>query len=55
METKKVIVITEIEIEYNPDLTSIDNILSEMDYSFKAAEMHADVANVKDTEIIEWR
>ena len=55
MITKKIKVITEVEIEYNPDLTSIDNILTEIDYSFEVSDIHADIAKVKDTEIIEWR
>ncbi|MDR1504566.1 MAG: hypothetical protein LBT43_19130 [Prevotella sp.] len=55
MVTKKVKVITEIEIEYNPDLTSIDDILTEIDYSFKVSDIHVDVAEIKNTEIIEWR
>jgi len=54
MVTKKVKVITEVEIEYNPDLVSIDNILTEMDYSFVVGDIHTDVAEIKSTEIIEW-
>ena len=54
MINKKIKVITEVEIEYNPDLTSIDNILSEMDYSFKVSDIHDNVAEVKGTEILEW-
>ena len=55
MKTTKIKVITEIEIESNPDLTSIDDILTEIDYSFKISDIHADVAEIKNTEFIEWR
>ncbi|WP_163172404.1 hypothetical protein [Bacteroides sp. 51] len=54
MKTKKIKIVTEVEIEYNPKLISIDDILSEIDYSFNVLEGHADVAKIKDTEIIDW-
>lgn len=54
METKKIKIITEVEIEYESGLVSIDNIIPEMDYSFKVGDIHADVATVKDTEIIDF-
>ncbi|MBF0648718.1 hypothetical protein IR083_07785 [Dysgonomonas sp. GY75] len=55
MAIKKVTVITEVEIEYNLDLAGIDNILCEMDYFFNVSDLHAGAAEVKNTEIIEWR
>jgi len=55
MITKKVKVITELEIQYNPDLVSIDNIINELDYSFTIGDIHADVAKIKETEILEWQ
>jgi hypothetical protein len=55
MQKTKIQIITEVEIEYNPDMVSLDNIVSEMDYSFKVGDIHADVAEIKETEIMEWR
>jgi len=55
METKKIRIITEVELEFNPDLVSIDNIVSEMDYSFKVGDIHTDVAEITYTEMTEWQ
>lgn len=54
METKKIKIVTEIEVEYNPDLIELDNIVCELDYSFSIAEHQQDVAEIKKTEIIDW-
>ena len=55
MIKQKIRIITEVEIEYEPGLVSIDNIVSELDYSFTVSEMHADLAKITDTEIQEWQ
>ena len=54
MEKKKIRIITEVEVEYNPDLVSLDDIVSGLDYSFRVWEGHADMAEIKNTEIVEW-
>ncbi len=54
MEIKKIRIITEVEVEYDSNLVSLDNIFNEVDYNFKIWEGHADVANITNTEIIEW-
>jgi|GEM_PF-6113205 hypothetical protein len=54
MEKTKIRIITEVEIEYNPDLVSIDNIVSDLDYSFKIGDIHADIATVTKTEITDF-
>lgn len=54
MKKKKIRIITELEIEYEPGLVSPDNIVSELDYSFNLSEAHQDIAKIIDTEIIDW-
>lgn len=55
MQKTKIKLVIEVEIAYNPDLVSIDNIVSEIDYSLNVGDIHADVAEIKETEITEWQ
>lgn len=55
MIKQKIKIITEVEVEYNPELVSLGNIVAELDYSFTIGEIHADVAKITDTEIQEWQ
>ncbi|MCS2956963.1 hypothetical protein NXX53_06685 [Bacteroides salyersiae] len=54
METKKIRITTEVEIQYNPDMVSMGNIVSELDYDINVSDSHADVATITNKEIIEW-
>lgn len=51
----KIKIVTEIEIEYNPELVGIDDVVCEIGYSFLVAKHQEDVAEIKSTEIINWK
>ena len=53
METKKIQITAEVEVQYNPDMESMGNIVSELDYDSNVSDSHADVATITNKEIIE--